>query len=106
HVTLTSAAGNGAIPLAEHALMLMLMLSRDAPRWVRAQQRHEWERRTHGELAGARLGIIGYGHSGKDLARKARACHMQVAALRRKGSAAYDGDVTVHHGDEGLHELL
>ncbi len=53
HVILTSAAGNGAIPLAEHALMLMLMLSRDAPRWARAQERHDWERRTHGELASA-----------------------------------------------------
>lgn len=105
-VMLTSAAGNGAIPLAEHALMLMLMLSRDAPRWARAQQRHDWERRTHGELAGARLGIIGYGNSGKDLARKALACHMQVAALRRRGSAGHDGEVTLHHGDEGLRELL
>ncbi len=105
-VTLTSAAGNGAIPLAEHALMLMLMLSRDAPRWARAQQRHEWERRTHGELAGARLGIIGYGNSGEDLARKALACHMQVSALRRKGSAAHDGEVRILHGEAGLRELL
>ena len=31
--------GNGAIPLAEHAMMLMLMLNRDAPRWLRAQAR-------------------------------------------------------------------
>lgn len=106
HVTLTSAAGNGAIPLAEHALMLMLMLSRDAPRWARAQQRHEWERRTHGELAGARLGIIGYGNSGQDLARKALACHMEVRALRRQGSAARDGEVGLLYGDDGLRELL
>lgn len=105
-VTLTSAAGNGAIPLAEHALMLMLMISRDAPRWARAQQRHEWERRVHGELAGARLGIIGYGHSGKDLARKALACHMEVQALRRRGRAERDGEVRLLHGSEGLDHLL
>lgn len=106
HLTLTSAAGNGAIPLAEHALMLMLMLSRDAPRWARAQERHEWERRTHGELAGARLGIIGYGNSGQDLARKALACHMEVQALRRRGSEDRDGEVRLRHGGDGLHELL
>ncbi|WP_227873093.1 D-2-hydroxyacid dehydrogenase [Brachybacterium ginsengisoli] len=106
HVILTSAAGNGAIPLAEHALMLMLMLSRDAPRWARAQERHDWERRTHGELAGARLGILGYGNSGEDLARKALACHMEVTALRRRGSAAHDGEVRIVHGDDGLRELL
>src|SRR5699024_6326172 len=74
-VQLTSAVGNGAIPLAEHALMLMLMLSRQAPRWLAAQQRHVWDRFTHGELAGGRLGIIGYGNSGQDLAVKAQACH-------------------------------
>lgn len=106
HVILTSAAGNGAIPLAEHALMLMLMLSRDAPRWARAQQRHEWERRQHGELAGARLGIIGYGHSGKDLAMKALACHMDVQALRRQGSEDHDGRVRLRYGEDGLHAML
>lgn len=105
-VTLTSAAGNGAIPLAEHALMLMLMLSRDSPRWARAQQRHDWERRTHSELAGARLGIIGYGNSGKDLAQKALACHMEVQALRRQGSGDHDGQVRLRYGGEGLRELL
>jgi len=105
-VTLTSAAGNGAIPLAEHALMLMLMLNRDAPSWARAQQRHDWERRVHGELAGARLGIIGYGNSGKDLARKALACHMDVQALRRQGSGEHDGEVRLLYGEEGLGALL
>lgn len=105
-VTLTSAAGNGAIPLAEHALLLMLMISRDAPRWAAAQRRHEWERRVHGELAGARLGIIGYGNSGRDLARKALACHMDVQALRRQGSGEHDGDVRMLYGDQGLSDLL
>lgn len=105
-VTLTSAAGNGAIPLAEHALMLMLMLSRDAPRWARAQQRQEWQRHVHGELAGMRLGIIGYGNSGKNLARKAIACHMDVQALRRQGAAGSDGDVRIRYGSEGLRDLL
>ncbi|MFC7375457.1 D-2-hydroxyacid dehydrogenase [Brachybacterium sp. GCM10030268] len=105
-VTLTSAAGNGAIPLAEHALMLMLMISRDAPAWAAAQQRHVWQRRVHGELAGTRLGIIGYGHSGKDLAAKARACHMQVTALRRRGEAECDGLVSLRYGADGLRNLL
>lgn len=105
-VVLTSAAGNGAIPLAEHALMLLLMLSRDMPRWSRAQGEHRWERRTHGELVGARLGIIGYGGSGKDLAAKALACHMEVQALRRRGVEADDGPVRILHGDAGLEQLL
>src|SRR5665647_2404394 len=36
-VVLTSSVGNGAIPLAEHSILLMTMLNRDAPRWFRAQ---------------------------------------------------------------------
>lgn len=105
-VTLTSAAGNGAIPLAEHALMLMLLLSREAGRWFEAQRRHEWQRFVHGELAGARLGIIGYGNSGQDLARKALACHMSVQALRRTPSGDQDGEVRLRYGDDGLRTLL
>lgn len=62
--------------------------------------------RTHGELAGARLGIIGYGTSGRDLSQKALACHMEVQALRRQGSGEHDGAVRLLHGDEGLRELL
>jgi phosphoglycerate dehydrogenase-like enzyme len=105
-VTLTSAAGNGAIPLAEHALMLMLMLSRDAPRWLEAQRSHEWVRSVHGELTGARLGLVGYGNSGQDLAHKARACHMDVQALRRKPTGHRDGGVRLLYGQDGLRELM
>jgi len=107
NVRLTCAVGNGAVPLAEHALMLMLMLSRQAPRWFAAQQRHVWDRYSHGELAGARLGIIGYGNCGQDLAHKAQACHMSVQALRRAtGRDEGPDDVDVLTGSDGLEQLL
>jgi phosphoglycerate dehydrogenase-like enzyme len=80
---LTSSKGHGAVPLAEHALMLMLMLNRDAPRWLRAQQAHRWEPFAHGELNGLTIGIIGLGNAGRDLARKAKAFHMTVLGMRR-----------------------
>src|SRR5690242_8672543 len=32
-VVLTSSVGNGAVPLAEHSILLMIMLNRDVPRW-------------------------------------------------------------------------
>jgi phosphoglycerate dehydrogenase-like enzyme len=81
--TLTSSKGHGAVPLAEHAMMLMLMLNRDAPRWLRAQQEHRWEPFAHGELNGSTVGIIGLGNAGRDLARKAKAFHMTVLGMRR-----------------------
>jgi phosphoglycerate dehydrogenase-like enzyme len=83
-VVLTSSAGNGGISLAEHAILLMLMLSRDVPRWSRAQAEHRWDHYRHGELAGRTVGIYGLGNSGLDLASKAKAFHMRVLGVRRR----------------------
>lgn len=83
-VVLTSSAGNGGIPLAEQALLLMLMLNRNVPRWIEAQRNRTWDRFTHGELNGLTVGIVGLGNAGADLALKARAFHMRVLGLRRR----------------------
>ena len=87
-IVLTSSAGNGGIPLAEHAMMLMLMLNRSAPRWLEAQRNRTWDRFVHGELNGQTVGIIGLGNAGADLALKARAFHMRVLGLRRRTGMA------------------
>jgi phosphoglycerate dehydrogenase-like enzyme len=83
-VVLTSSAGNGGISLAEHSILLMLMLSRDVPRWMRAQAEHRWDHYRHGELAGRTVGIYGLGNSGIDLAEKAKAFHMRTLGVRRR----------------------
>jgi phosphoglycerate dehydrogenase-like enzyme len=84
-VVLTASLGNGAIPLAEHAVMFMLLLARGGWFWADAQREHRWARRTNIELAGQTLGIIGLGRSGRHLARIARAMDMRVLAVRRSG---------------------
>ncbi|WP_020579567.1 D-2-hydroxyacid dehydrogenase [Actinopolymorpha alba] len=104
-VVLTSAKGNGGIPLAEQAMLLMLMLNRNALRWVRSQDNHAWERFTHGELAGLTCGIIGLGHSGSDLATKARAFHMGVLGIRRRPDIPVP-DVDELFPRERLHDFL
>jgi phosphoglycerate dehydrogenase-like enzyme len=83
-IVLTSSAGNGGISLAEHSVLLMLMLNRDVPRWMRAQAEHRWDHYRHGELAGRTVGIYGLGNSGLDLAAKAKAFHMRVLGVRRR----------------------
>lgn len=103
-VLVTSCKGNGAIPLAEHAMLLMLMLNRNALHWVRAQAEHRWDRVYHAELTGLTCGIIGLGHSGQDLAAKAKAFHMRVIGMRRS-------DQPTSHVDEiypraRLHDFL
>lgn len=82
-VVLTCCKGNGAVPLAEHAMMLMLMLNRNAADWLQAQRERRWGRHRHGELNGQVCGIIGLGYSGQDLAQKAKAFHMHVIGVRR-----------------------
>lgn len=58
-----------------------------------------------GELAGKTLGILGYGHIGQALARRARAFDMEVRAIRRDLSQPDDGLATVA-GLDGLEDLL
>lgn len=103
-IELTCCKGNGAIPLAEHAVMLMMMLQRDAVRWIDDQRARVWNRRTHEELSGKTCAIIGTGHSGIDLARKAKAFHMTVIGMRRSGASAPGFD-RMYRRDQ-LHEFL
>jgi phosphoglycerate dehydrogenase-like enzyme len=103
-VVCTSCKGNGAIPLAEHAMMLMLMLNRDAPRWLRDQAAHRWDHRYHAELNGLTCGIIGLGYSGQDLALKCKAFHMRVLGMRRTPQPTANVDEVIPR--ERLHDLL
>lgn len=103
-IVLTCCKGNGAVPLAEHAMMLMMMLQRDAVRWLDEQRAHVWHHRPHEELAGKTCAIIGTGHSGVDLALKAKAFHMRVIGMRRNGQPAPHFD-KMYRRDE-LHDFL
>lgn len=103
-VLATSCKSNGAIPLAEHAMMLMLMLNRDMPRWMRAQSERRWDHWSHPELNGLTVGIIGLGHSGQDLALKAKAFHMRVLGIRRDPRPTPNVDELFTH--ERLHAFL
>ncbi|HVX46022.1 MAG TPA: D-2-hydroxyacid dehydrogenase [Mycobacteriales bacterium] len=104
-VVMTSAKGNGGVPLAEQAMLLMLMLNRSALRWIDAQRDRRWERFTHGELAGLTCGIVGLGHAGADLVPKARAFHMRVLGVRREASIPVEG-VDRLYAPEQLGEML
>ena len=103
-VVLTCSKGNGAIPLAEHAMMLMMMLNRNAMRWVEGQRNRKWDAFFHGELNGLTVGIIGAGYSGVDLALKAKAFHMRVLGLRRNNQPTRNFD-KMYTRDQ-LHEFL
>jgi phosphoglycerate dehydrogenase-like enzyme len=103
-VVLTCSKGNGAIPLAEHAMMLMMMLNRNAMRWIEGHRNRKWDAFFHGELNGKTVGIIGAGYSGVDLALKAKAFHMRVLGLRRHPQPTPNFDEM--YARDRLHDLL
>ncbi|HEY8746022.1 MAG TPA: D-2-hydroxyacid dehydrogenase [Chloroflexota bacterium] len=103
-VQVTCSKSNGAVPLAEHAILLMLLLNRDARRWLRDQEERRWDHFEHGELNGLTCGIIGLGYSGQDLAEKAKAFHMRVLGLRRQAQPTPFVDEVFPR--ERLHDLL
>lgn len=87
----TFAAGANSAVVAEHAMSLMLALCRRLPDAVEAATRCAWDRsmvRRVSALEGSTLVILGYGHIGRHLARRARAFDMRVVTVSR--SAARD----------------
>jgi phosphoglycerate dehydrogenase-like enzyme len=82
--TVTNSSGSAAPSIAQTVMLYLLALSRDLPRLTRAQQQRRWEPDGSCDLAGVRLGIVGLGAIGTEVARLARAFEMDVVGLRRR----------------------
>ncbi|WP_144631545.1 2-hydroxyacid dehydrogenase [Bordetella genomosp. 13] len=88
--------------ILEHALTpwaYPAVLDEDA--WPRAYAR----RAMHGEAAGRTVVIVGYGHIGQEVARRARALDMNVVALTRGGQGDPAHGVR-HRPVAALHDVL
>lgn len=94
-VTLTCSKGNGAVPLAEHAMLMILALARNLPSYLAAQSGARWERHLNMELAGKTCAILGAGYSATELARRARAFGMRVTGLKRDPRPLPDFDEVI-----------
>ena len=93
-VTVCNGNGISAEPIAEHVIMALLMLARNAPRLVRSQQQHLWDRGVGGrEIAGMTLAIVGMGAIGGAVARRARALGLRVLAVRRSAASGGTDDL-------------
>jgi phosphoglycerate dehydrogenase-like enzyme len=82
-VRLTTSSGAHAVPIAHTVLLYLLALSRDLPRWLEAQRARRWEPRALHDLQGDRLGVVGLGPIGLEVARLGLALGMRVTGLRR-----------------------
>lgn len=81
--TLTNASGAAAPSIAQTVMLFLLALSRDVPALARAQAARRWEPRPATDLEGLRLGIIGLGAIGSEVARLGQAFGMETIGLRR-----------------------
>jgi glycerate dehydrogenase len=87
------------VSVPEHCFTLMLAVRRNLRAYVADVEAGRWERSTRfclldhpiGDLAGSRLGIVGYGALGRQVARIGRAFGMEIAVTSR--SKVEDTDV-------------
>lgn len=110
-VILTNSAGVHAPAMAETVIAMILHFARGLDIAVRAQQHREWvaasfeDGRSTREIAGATVGIVGFGGIGREVARRARTLGMRVVALRRSPAPAPEG-VEMLSGERALDTLL
>ncbi len=110
-VVVTSASLVHRIPVAEHALALIMALARRLPDSLSMKQRRHWGQSDvwsgepfRKEVNGATMGILGMGGIGLELAKRAKALGMYVIGLRRSAEAAESVDEML--GSDGLPALL
>ncbi len=94
-LVLTNASGVHGPGIAEQVLCMMLMFSRELPRFVRAQLASKWDRpdstaRGLDELTGKTLAIIGLGRLGDALAERARPFGLHIVGVKRDPSFRHD----------------
>ena len=108
-ILLTNSAGAYASAMAEYAVAGMVMVSRNLPSWLEGQRERRWLEADSFEaslLRGKRLGIVGYGAVGRELATAARALGMEVWATKRSPLFLSGEPLDRLLPSDALHELL
>ncbi|MCE3000106.1 MAG: D-2-hydroxyacid dehydrogenase [Betaproteobacteria bacterium] len=109
-VRLTTSAGTTAEPIAQTAIAGLLMLARNFPHWLQAQQQRRWDPVRFGgqiprDLSAQTLLVYGLGSIGAEIARLARALGLNVIGVRRSGPRP-DDPVDELHPPQKLADLL
>ena len=113
-LALANAHGHEA-GIAEYVIGTMIALTRSFQRIDQKLRAGQWESQWSvgtpapplwPELAGKTLGILGFGHIGEALARRAHAFDMKVCAIRRQAQSDVPPSVTFIGGPERLDKVL
>ena len=110
-IAVSNTRGVQAVPIAEHAMAVVLALAKQLPFALANQSEARW---AQNEFTGARLpwlmkgktlGVIGVGTIGGEIAARASAFGMRVIAMRRRPGGAIGGIDRVF-GPEQLYQFL
>jgi phosphoglycerate dehydrogenase-like enzyme len=104
-ITVTSASGVHAGPLAEFCLFGLLAMSKGMPRMRADQLAHHWDHYPVAELRGRTLLVLGLGAVGTEVARLAKAFGMHTLGMNRRGSSD-SPDIDEAHPPTSLDKLL
>lgn len=102
-VKLTTGAGTTAPAIAQTVMLYLLALSRDLPRLSQAQEERRWAPEDSIDLEGMRVGIVGFGSIGHEVARLATGFGMEPIGLRR---TAQPDDPYPHWTNDRFDDLL
>ena len=103
------------VGIAEYVIGTMLALTRNLQSLDAKLRNGEWHSQwavdspappLWSELAGKTLGILGFGHIGEAIARRAHAFDMKVVAIRRQAQLQPPDGVSFIGGPERLEEVL
>ena len=105
-VTVTTSSGVHAVPLAEFAILGLLAVAKELPRFVEDQRARAWPevRRPLRELDGQTLFLVGLGDIGLETARLGKAFGMRTVGFRRTEGPPPE-HVDEVHGPRRLAEL-
>lgn len=98
-LVVTGSAGRSGPALAQHGFFFALGLTYQIRRLIAHQASHKWRPKSDGfvenkAMWGQRLGIVGFGHTGREMAHIGRAFGMHVTVLRRSiGDPCPDVDI-------------
>ncbi|MEW6571472.1 MAG: D-2-hydroxyacid dehydrogenase [Nitrospirota bacterium] len=104
NIILTSSIGVHSTRVAEFVLALMLNIAKKIPGHLDLQRKRRWQSIQAEELKGKIVGIIGYGHIGREVAKRAQAFEMKVMAIKRSYTKSENGVIVLHSSN--LRELL
>jgi phosphoglycerate dehydrogenase-like enzyme len=110
-IAVSNTRGVQAAPIAEHAMAVVLALSKQLPFALANQRDGRWSQNEFKDgrlpwlLKGKTLGVIGAGTIGTAIAARARAFGMHVIAMRRRVGAPIEGIERVF-GPEQLYQFL